>query len=94
MTLSQLDSLTDEELGICLVVVNVLLPVKPPMEINERGLTWFKHDALMKKLLDAFPRLKPEGHATYISLMEKLGMKVEIKPVAPPPPSEATAGSQ
>jgi hypothetical protein len=35
---------------------------------------------LIKKLLDAFPRLKPEAHPIYSSMMQKLGIKVEIKP--------------
>ena len=80
MTLNQLNSLTDEELGIVLVVVNHISPIESPkMQFEPRQLTWFKHDALVKKLLDSFNRLKPEGHDTYVSLMQKLGVKVEIK---------------
>ncbi len=82
MTLNQLISLTEQELDLCLYIVNVTFPLNAPkMELEPRHLTWFKDDVLIRKLLDAFPRLKPEGHATYTSLMEKLSVKVEITPV-------------
>lgn len=85
MTLNQLESLTEDEMGLALYVVNVIAPPSiPKMEFQPRHLTWFKHDALVKKLLDSFSKLKPEGHATYTSLMEKLGVKIEIKAVPPP----------
>lgn len=80
MTLQQVTELNEQELAIVLYVVNVLSPVvAPKMEFEARHLTWFKHDALVKKLADSFVHLKPEGHATYTSLMEKLGVKIEIK---------------
>jgi hypothetical protein len=74
MTLSTLDELTEEELGISLYVVNILSPIKPPIEINARGLTWFPHDTLVKKLLDAFPLIIPEYHPIFQGLMAKLGV--------------------
>lgn len=87
MTIEQLESLNEEELGMALYIVNVIAPVRPPMEISTRGLLWFKRDSLIKKFLDVFPKLKPEGHAIYTSLMLKLGVAVEINKVeAPPPP--------
>jgi hypothetical protein len=85
MTLSTLDELTEEELGISLYVVNILSPIKPPIEINARGLTWFPHDTLVKKLLDAFPLIIPEYHPIFQGLMAKLGVKIEIQ-VMPPTP--------
>ena len=85
MTLNQLESLTEDELAMVLYIVNVIVPPEAPkMEFEPRHLTWFKHDMLMKKILEVFPKLKPEGHDTYKSLLEKLGMKIEIKPIAPP----------
>ena len=51
----------------------------PKIELTARRLTWLRHDMLIKKLLDAFPRLKPEAHPIYSSMMQKLGVKIEIK---------------
>jgi hypothetical protein len=91
MTLNQLQTLTDDELAIALYVVNHLSPPGiPPGPFDARDLTWFKHLSLVQKLVDSFSKLKPEGHAVYKSLMEKLGVKIEINPIPQspePPPS-------
>lgn len=80
MTLNQLETLTEEEVVLALVIVNQIdPPCIPKMEFERRHLTWFKHDMLVKKILDVFPKVKPEGHDTYKSLLEKLGMKIEIR---------------
>ena len=85
MTLNQLEDLTEDELALVLYVVNVIAPLEvPKMQFEPRQLTWFKHDMLIKKLLDSFNKLKPEGHATYTSLMQKLGVCVQIKQNEPP----------
>ena len=85
MTLNQLEDLTEDELALVLYVVNVIAPLEvPKMQFEPRQLTWFKHDMLIKKLLDSFNKLKPEGHATYVSLMQKLGVCIEIKQQPPP----------
>lgn len=95
MTLQQLSNLNEDELAIALYIVNRIDPLGcPKVELNPRHLTWFKHDMLVKKLLNSFPRLKPEGHATYTSLMEKLGVKVEINPVSPPSPPVTASNNQ
>jgi len=87
MNQQQLDSLTEDELAVLFYVVNVVSPMTfPKMEFDMNSIKWFRHDMLIKKLLDSFNRLKPEGHATYTTLMEKLGVKIEIKPVPPPQP--------
>jgi hypothetical protein len=94
MTLNQLNSLTDEELGMALVVVNHISPIESPkMTFEPRHLTWFKHDMLIKKLLDSFNRLKPEGHATYVSLMQKLGVCIQIKQHTNEPTRTENTGS-
>lgn len=96
MTLNQLQDLTEDELALALYVVNVISPPESPkMTFEPRHLTWFKHDALVKKLLGIFNQLKPEGHATYVSLMQKLGVCVEIKQQPPPnePPRTENTGS-
>lgn len=85
MTLAQLEDLNEDELALVLYVVNVIAPPDvPKMTFEPRHLTWFKHDMLIKKLLDCFPKLTPEGHATYTSLMQKLGVCVQIKQNEPP----------
>jgi hypothetical protein len=91
MTLSQLDSLTEDELAMCLHVVNILQPVKPPLEIQPRGLTWFKHDMLVKKIVDSFQEVKPEHHSVYVSLLQKLGVQANITCNPPPEPPTGSA---
>lgn len=87
MTINQLNTLTEEELSIVLYIVNVVSPLSfPKIEFKPENLVWFKHDALVKKLLDTFPSIKPEGHEIFKSLMLKLGVKVDINIVPPPPP--------
>jgi len=87
MTLNQLETLTEDELGLALYVVNVLAPPgSPKTEFGPKNLTWFRRGVLEKKLLDIFPKLKPEGHATYSSLLTKLGIQHEIKYEQPPAP--------
>ena len=93
MTLNQLSDLNEDELALILVIVNdIAPPVLPKMTFEPRHLTWFKHDQLIKKLIDIFPKLNPEGHATYVSLMQKLGVSVQIQ--QPPPPNEIKAGTE
>jgi hypothetical protein len=82
MTLNQLSSLTEDELIICLYVLNVIDPVRPPIEFSGKDLTWVKNNAFIQKLLNAFPHIKPEAHSIYASLMLKLGIKIEINPIA------------
>ena len=95
MTLNQLDSLDEQELALALVIVNVVAPpASPIMTFEPRHLTWFKHDMLIKKFLDVFPKLKPEGHATYVSLMHKLGVCVQIQPPPGPQPSNENQGTE
>ena len=85
MTLNQLHSLDEQELAIAVFIVNVIAPPGlPKMTFEPRHLTWFKHDLLIKKFIDAFPSIKPEGHATYISLMQKLGVCIQINQTPPP----------
>lgn len=96
MTLSQLETLTEDELGLILYVVNTLDPVKvPPIQFEPKHLVWFKHDALIQKILKIFPQLKEEGHAIYSSLLTKLGVQHEIKKQAnhQPAPLVETTGS-
>lgn len=95
MTLNQLETLTEDEVSMALFIVNHVFPLESPkMELSPRHLTWFKHDALIKKLIAAFPRIKPEGHAIYVSLMAKLGVQGEVRYEQPPaPPAVQTTAS-
>lgn len=91
MTFNQLQSLTEDELAMVLVIVNVIDPLTiPQKEFTPQQLAWFRHDMLIEKLLNAFPRLKPEGFAIFTSLMEKLGVKIEIQQQQPPVEQPAT----
>ena len=92
MTLVQLESLVDDELAILFHVVNVIDPMPfPKMEFDMNSIKWMRRDILVKKLIDAFPRLKPEAHATYVSLMNKLGVNGEVRHQQPAPPTTASA---
>lgn len=85
MTLLQLESLTEDELGILFHSVNVISPMTiPKMEFDMNTIKWIRHEMLINKLLASAPALKPESHPIFISLMHKLGVKVEIKPVPQP----------
>ena len=91
MTLNQLYDLTEDELALALVIVyDIAPPVLPKGPFEPRHLTWFRHDHLIKKLVDSFPKLSPEGHATYISLMHKLVVCIQIHKQQPELPSTAS----
>ena len=105
MTLNQLETLSEQEVEMALYIVNVISPpCVPKMTFEARHLTWFKHDLLIKKFVDAFPKLRPEGHEIYKSMMLKLGVEIRINQhpnpnenrtetsssVANPTPSEPT----
>ena len=95
MTLKQLNSFDEQELDLILYVVNILNPPGvPKMEFEPHHLKWFKTDVLIPKLIAIFPKLKPEGHPIYLSLMEKLGVKGEIKYEQPPVPMPITASAE
>jgi hypothetical protein len=81
MTLNQLNSLDDQELMICLYIVNIISPPDcPKTEFGPNALTWFKHEFLVRKIVNAFPKILPEGYAVYVSLLDKLGYKFELPP--------------
>jgi len=79
-----INSLSEEEMGMLLYFVNVAsrpLSHKIQFEIND--LKFFRKDVLAQNLVSSFDKLTPEGHPTFISLMEKFGVKVEIKKEEP-----------
>ena len=79
-----INSLSEEEMGMLLYFVNVAsrpLSHKIQFEIND--LKFFRKDVLAQNLVSSFDKLTPEGHPTFISLMEKFGVKVEIKKEIP-----------
>ena len=93
MTLDQLDNLTEQEMAIILVVVNIIDPLEcPKMQFEPRQLTWFRHEFLIKKLVNAFPKVLPEGRDIYCSLLKKLNYTLEIK--QDEPKSESTGSTQ
>lgn len=72
MRIGQLESLTQDELGLLLYVVNVLSPTSPPMEISPKMLLFFKHDALLFKLAQQESKLTDDGKKVFHGLMAKL----------------------
>lgn len=86
MTLSQVESLSEQEMDMVLYIVNVLQPTTSKLEIEPRNLTWFKHKFLVQKIVDVFQQIKPEYHPVYVSLLAKLGVQAQIN--VTPPPSE------
>lgn len=89
MTLQQLNNLDELELQLILYVVNVVDPMTfPKIDFSPRNLTFFRHEFLVKKLVNAFPNVLPEGHVAYASLLSKLGYTLEI-----PKPTEEPTGS-
>lgn len=101
MSIEQLSLLNDEELSMLLYIVNVLYPISGIPDMPSELLPAIKHAALVKKLSDAFPKLKPEAHPIYSSLLTKLNIEHKIeysKPVVPEIPvisgSTETSGSK
>jgi hypothetical protein len=79
-----IQSLSDDELGLLLYFVNVVdRPLSHNISFEINDLKFFRKDVLTKKLLDSFNKLTLEGHPTFVSLMEKFGVKVEIKKEEP-----------
>jgi hypothetical protein len=79
-----IQSLNEDEMSLLLYFVNVVgrpLSHNIPFEVND--LKFFRKDILTKKLLDSFNKLTPDGHPIFVSLMEKFGVKVEIKQEEP-----------
>lgn len=79
-----INSLSEEEMGLLLYFINVAnrpFSHNIPFEIND--LKWFRKDILTQKLLDSFNSIREEGHPTFVSLMEKFGVKVDIKKEEP-----------
>jgi len=78
MTLNQLESLNEQEINMMLYVVNVIShPGIPKIEFSPIHCTWFRDGVLNDKLLKALPSVNAEGRNTYLSLLNKLGVKVE-----------------
>ena len=76
MRISQLQSLTEEELQLLLYIVNVVEPLTiPKIEIGPKELLWFRHDALLWKLSQQESKLTPEGQTIFQGLMAKLNKK-------------------
>jgi hypothetical protein len=79
-----ISSLSEEELGMLLYFVNIVdRPLSHNISFEIKDLKFFRKDILTKKLLDSFNKLTPDGHPIFISLMEKFGVKVEIKKEEP-----------
>ena len=92
MTLNQLETLSESELDMALYIINVIAPPDlPKMTFEPRHLTWFNHEQLIKKFLEVFPKLNTEGHPIYVSLMQKLGICIQIQKHPNPNPNETDA---
>ena len=75
-----ISSLSEDELAMLLYYVNVAnrpLSHNIPFEIS--NLKWFRKDVLIQKLLESADLLTDEGHPIFISLMDKFGIKIELK---------------
>lgn len=94
MTLNQLQSLDDTEVGVILHIVNVIDPMTfPKIEFTPAQLVWFRHDMLVNKLMNGASHLKGESAPIFISLMGKLGVQVQYKP-HPPAETPVTASAE
>jgi hypothetical protein len=95
MTLNQLYSLEENELMLLFHIVNVISPTTfPKLEYDMKSVAWIRQEHLVRKLVEAFPRVKPEVHTTYSSLLNKLGIRHEIKHQSlPAPVTSSISGS-
>lgn len=74
-----------------LYICNVLSPLDiPEIQLSVNQLVWLKHGFLINKITGVFPSVKHEYHHIYKSLLEKLGVHIDIKyeqpPTQPTPP--------
>lgn len=91
MNIIQLESLSEDERDMMFYIVNRISPIDAPkMEFDMNSIKWFKHDMLIKKMLDSINSVNPEYHAIYVSLLEKMGVKIEIKKAEVPLPPTAS----
>ena len=81
MRIETLNSLTDDELGMLLVVVNTEPPL-PITEVSPNLLLYYRDDALTWKLSRWSDRVKPEFRSIFDQLMAKL---TGNKPTEPSP---------
>jgi hypothetical protein len=89
-----IDTLTEEELALLLVIVNERRPsTVPPIQFDRTTVNWFKHEALCEKVGSVFNELKQEGHPLFSSLLTKMGVQHEIKYEQPPVP-EVTGSTE
>lgn len=72
MRIGQLESLTEDELALLLYIVNVIEPLRPPLEVTPKFLLFFKHDALVWKVAQQESKLTDEGKKIFHGLMTKL----------------------
>lgn len=72
MRIGQLESLTEDELSLLLYIVNVIEPLRPPLEITPKFLLFFQHDALVWKVAQQESKLTDEGKKIFHGLMTKL----------------------
>ena len=80
MRISQLQSLTQEELELLLFIVNdieTLSPIIKMGRIGPKDLLWFKHDMLLQKVARQESKLNAEGKIIFQGLMAKLNKTTE-----------------
>lgn len=80
MILIDFSSFTEEEEAMLFYIVNVIFPMElPKMEFDRDTIRWFKQDMFIKKLVDAFPRVKEESYPIYSSMLTKLKIEHKIE---------------
>jgi hypothetical protein len=72
MRISQVKSLSEEELSLLLYIVNIIHPIKPGPEITPKLLPTIRHDALLWIVSQQEPKLTDAGKLVFQSLMTKL----------------------
>ena len=95
MTNVHIESLDESEQCMLVYIVNHIFPTTfPKIEHDFNSIKWIKHEHLIRKLIDAFPKIKPENHNIYSSLLTKLGVPHQInRHDAPAPINNETTGS-
>lgn len=93
ITIEEINSLTDEEAGMLLYIVNVWAPIRPPIPTENRpypiSLTLVRavhRNAVIDRIIQACTVIKDEGKEIYNNLRTKLGI-----PNPPPAPVEPPA---
>jgi len=80
MTLSQYDSLTEDEQALILYILNDKSDIWPKYEFVGKDLCWVRPEHLIGHIIKVEAEIKEESMPIYVSLLKKLGVEKQSQP--------------